>query len=118
MFAHIRALQVQMTDRALMTHLKVYGLLAVAEFSAQGSMGRYLRDVGSRIICQLVSTLLCAAQAWPPWWGLCRRFRRCRSTIIVSILETGSGGGANMHAALGQSFTSQSCARFAPGAAH
>ena len=34
---------------------------------------------------------------------------------MVSILESGSGVGANMHAALGHCFTSQSCARFAAG---
>ena len=47
------------------------------------------------------------------WLG--RRSRRCRSTIIVSILESGSGVCADMHAALGHCLTSQSCARFAPG---
>ena len=46
---------------------------------------------------------------------LARGYRGCRSTIIVSILESGSGVGADMHAALGHCCTSQSCAGFARG---
>ena len=55
----------------------------------------------------------CAHLAAMVWLG--RRSRRCRSTIIVSILVSCSGVCADMHAALGHCLTSHSCARFTPG---
>ena len=55
----------------------------------------------------------CAHLAAMVWLG--RRSPRCRSTIIVSILESGSGVCADMHAALGQCLTNHTCALFAPG---
>ena len=81
-------------------------------------MGRYLRDVWfhHHLSACMDTIVRCAHLAAMVW--LDHSFRQCRSTLMVSILESGSGVGANMHAALGHCFTRQSCARFAPGAAH
>ena len=118
MFARALALQARMTRTALMNHLNVQDLLAVAGFTAQGSTGRCLRDVWfhqnpSACIDTIVRCAHLAAMLL-----LGRRFRRCRSTLMVSILESGSGVGANMHDAFGHCFTSHSSVRFASRAAH
>ena len=99
-----------MTHTALKTHGTCKVCSPLRDLLCKAQRGAFSDMCGSTTIRLLVSSrwVCCAHFAAMVWVGC--RFRQCRSTFFVSILESGSGVGADMHAALGHGRTSQSCA--------